>query len=156
MGGGSLFDVGPYPLHAWSALTLGNLKIAINSIERNMSSTGVDMTTRIDSTLNGSIAAHALTSFEREEEQVLLVTGSLSSIENIGNDAFTSYKNTSVLKIGNTLESFAPVDPYQLMVENFGARMNGETSWILPFEETIRVMEILDQIAATKGGLNPS
>ena len=156
MGGGSLFDVGPYPLHAWSALTQGNFNMTINSVERNMSSTDVDMTTRIDSTLNGSIAAHALTSFERDEEQELLVTGSLLSIENIGNDAFTSYKNTSVLTIGDTLETFAPVDPYQLMVENFGARMNGEKSWILPFEETIRVMEILDQIAATKGGLNPS
>jgi predicted dehydrogenase len=147
MGGGSLFDVGPYPLHAWSALTQGSLKMQINSIQRNTGSTGVDMTTRIDATLNGSIAVNALTSFEREEEQLLLVTGSVSSIENIGNDAFTSLRNPSVLKVGDLLESFAPVDPYQLMVENFGARINGEESWILPIEETIRVMEILDEIA---------
>jgi D-xylose 1-dehydrogenase (NADP+, D-xylono-1,5-lactone-forming) len=147
MGGGSLFDVGPYPLHAWSALTQGNLKMKINSIQRNTGSTGVDMTTRIDATLNGSIAVNALTSFEREEEQLLLVTGSVSSIENIGNDAFTSLRNPSVLKVGDLLESFAPVDPYQLMVENFGARINGEESWIIPIEETIRVMEILDEIA---------
>jgi predicted dehydrogenase len=155
MGGGSLFDVGPYPLHAWSALTQGKLSITINSVERNMSSTGVDMTTRIDATLNGSITVNALTSFEREEEQELLVSGSLSSIENIGNDAFTSFKNPSVLKVGESLENFAPVDPYQLMVENFGARIKGETSWILPIEESIRVMEILDQIAVTKSGSKP-
>ena len=154
MGGGSLFDVGPYPLHAWSALTQSNLNMTINSVERNMGSTGVDMTTRIDATLNEYIAAHALTSFEREEEQELLVTGSLSSIENIGRDAFTSFKSTSVLRFGNTLESFAPVDPYQLMIENFGAKINGETSWILPINESIRVMEILDQIAATQSGTN--
>jgi predicted dehydrogenase len=147
MGGGSLFDVGPYPLHAWSALTQGNLKMKINSVQRNIGSTGVDMTTRIDATLNGSITVNALTSFERDEEQQLLVTGSLSSIENIGNDAFTSLRNPSVLKVGDLLEHFAPVDPYQLMVENFGARINGEESWILPIEETIRVMEILDEIA---------
>jgi predicted dehydrogenase len=147
MGGGSLFDVGPYPLHAWSALTQGNLKMKINSVQRNIGSTGVDMTTRIDATLNGSITVNALTSFERDEEQQLLVTGSLSSIENIGNDAFTSLRNPSVLKVGESLENFAPVDPYQLMVENFGARINGEESWILPIEETIRVMEILDEIA---------
>jgi len=155
MGGGSLFDVGPYPLHAWSALTQGNLNMTINSVERNLSSTGVDMTTRIDAMLNGSIIVNALTSFEQEEEQQLLVTGSVSSIENIGNDAFTSLRNPSILKVGKSLESFAPVDPYQLMVVNFGARINGETSWILPFEETIRVMEILDQIAATKSGTKP-
>jgi len=147
MGGGSLFDVGPYPLHAWSALTQGNLKMKINSVQRNIGLTGVDMTTRIDATLNGSIAVDALTSFEREEEQLLLVTGSLSSIENVGNDAFTSLRSPSVLKVGDSLENFAPVDPYQLMVENFGARINGEASWILPIEETIRVMEILDEIA---------
>ena len=156
MGGGSLFDVGPYPLHTWSALTKGNLNVTINSIERKMGSTGVDMTTRIDATLNGSIAANVLTSFEREEEQELLVTGSLSSIENIGNDAFTSYRNTSVLRIGNTLETFAPVDPYQIMVENFGARIKGEESWILPIEESTRVMKILDEIASTSSGSNPS
>jgi predicted dehydrogenase len=147
MGGGSLFDVGPYPLHAWSALTQGNLKMKINSIQRNTGPTGVDMTTRIDATLNGSITVNALTSFERDEEQQLLVTGSLSSIENIGNDAFTSLRNPSVLKVGESLENFAPVDPYQLMVENFGAQVKGEASWILPVEETIRVMEILDEIA---------
>jgi xylose dehydrogenase (NAD/NADP) len=156
MGGGSLFDVGPYPLHAWSALTQGNLNMKINSVQRSMGSTGVDMTTRIDATLNGSIAVNALTSFEREEEQQLLVTGSLSSIENIGNDAFTSLRNSSVLKVGDSLESFAPVDPYQLMVENFGARINGQTSWILPINESIRVMEILDQIASTSSRSNPS
>lgn len=147
MGGGSLFDVGPYPLHAWSALTQGNLKMKINSIQRNTGPTGVDMTTRIDATLNGSITVNALTSFERDEEQQLLVKGSISTIENIGNDAFTSLRNPSVLKVGDLLENFAPVDPYQLMVENFGARINGEESWILPIEETIRVMEILDEIA---------
>ena len=147
MGGGSLFDVGPYPLHAWSALTQGNLKMTINSVQRNIGSTGVDMTIRINATLNGSIAVDALTSFEQDEEQQLLVTGSLSSIENIGNDAFTSLRNPSVLKVGDSLENFAPVDPYQLMVENFGSQIIGEASWILPIEETIRVMEILDEIA---------
>ena len=152
MGGGSLFDVGPYPLHAFSALTNGDLKLVINSVERNLSTTGVDMTTQIDATINNSIAAHALTSFEREEEQKLVVTGSLATIENVGNDAFTSLRSPSILKVGDSIEKFAPVDPYQLMVENFGSRILGEPSWILPMNETIRVMEILDEIAATKGG----
>ena len=152
MGGGSLFDVGPYPLHAFSALTQGNLTMVINSVERNTSATGVDMTTRIDATINSSIIAQALTSFEREEEQKLVVTGSLATIENVGNDAFTSLRNPSILKIGDTIEKFAPVDPYQLMVENFGSHILGEPSWILPMSETIRVMEILNEIAATKGG----
>jgi predicted dehydrogenase len=152
MGGGSLFDVGPYPLHAFSALTQGNLKLAINSVERNTAKTGVDMTTRISATIDNVIAAQALTSFEREEEQKLVVTGSLATIENVGNDAFTSLRNPSILKVGDMIEKFAPVDPYQLMVENFGSRILGEPSWILPMSETIRVMEILDEIAATKGG----
>jgi D-xylose 1-dehydrogenase (NADP+, D-xylono-1,5-lactone-forming) len=154
MGGGSLFDVGPYPLHAFSALTQGNLKLAVNSVERNTSTTGVDMTTRISATINNTIEAHALTSFEREEEQKLIVTGSLATIENLGNDAFTSLRSPSILKVGDSIEKFAPVDPYQLMVENFGARVLGEPNWILPMNETIRVMEILDHIAATKCGLS--
>jgi hypothetical protein len=126
--------------------------MVINSVQRNTSTTGVDMTTRIDATINSSIVAKALTSFEREEEQKLVVTGSLVTIENVGNDAFTSLRNPSILKVGETIEEFAPVDPYQLMVENFGSRIVGQPSWILPINESIRVMEILDEIAATKGG----
>ena len=152
MGGGSLFDVGPYPLHAFSALTNGDLTMEIESVERTTAPTGVDMTTRINATINNVIEAHALTSFEREEEQKLVVTGTLATIENVGNDAFTSLRNPSILKVGDTIEKFAPVDPYQLMVENFGSRLLGEPSWCLPMKETIRVMEILDEIAATKGG----
>jgi hypothetical protein len=109
------------------------------------------MTTQISATINNTIEAHALTSFEREEEQKLVIAGSLATIENVGNDAFTSLRNPSILKIGDTIEKFASVDPYQLMVENFGSRLLGEPSWILPMKETIRVMEILDEIAATKG-----
>jgi hypothetical protein len=123
--------------------------MVINSVERNTAPTGVDMTTRIDATINNSIVAKALTSFEREEEQKLVVTGSLATIENVGNDAFTSLRSPSILKVGETIEEFAPVDPYQLMVENFGSRILGESSWILPMNETIRVMEIMDEIAAT-------
>ena len=155
MGGGSLFDVGPYPLHAFSALTKGKLNMSINSVQRNISASGVDMTTKIDAVLNGTIAVNVLTSFEQEEEQQLLVTGSISTIENIGNDAFTSLRKPSVLKVGDSFENFAPVDPYQLMVENFGARIKGEESWILPINESIRVMEILDEIALVKSQSKP-
>jgi predicted dehydrogenase len=155
MGGGSLFDVGPYPLHAFSALTQGKLNMSINSVQRNVAASGVDMTTRFDAVLNETIAVNALTSFEREEEQQLLVTGSISTIENIGNDAFTSLRKPSVLKVGGSVENFAPVDPYQLMVENFGARIQGEESWILPINESIRVMEILDEIASVKSQSKP-
>ena len=146
MGGGSLFDVGPYQIHPWAALAGVDVKFNISSLVQNIGSTGVDLTTQVSGVLNNNITVNALASFEREEAQKLLISGSLATIEFVGQEAFTSWKSQSTLRINDSLEEFAPVDPYQLMVEGMGARLNGAQSWLPPLRESIRVMQILDQV----------
>jgi D-xylose 1-dehydrogenase (NADP+, D-xylono-1,5-lactone-forming) len=147
MGGGSLLDVGLYQVHAWAAFTEEMAVFSIINIRRNVGSSGVDLTTEFSGVIDGSIEVSAVASFEREEEQRLLVTGESLSIESLGNQAFTSWNSESTLRVGNTEEKFAPVDPYDVMVEQFGARILGETSWLPSLDESLRVMEILDQVA---------
>jgi hypothetical protein len=87
------------------------------------------------------------------ENQTLVVRGEKQSIEMVGNQAFTSWHSPSTLRLGDHLEEFAAVDPYMLMIENFGRRINGEKSWVLPLENSIWVQKVGDQLRAHSGSI---
>lgn len=148
MGGGSLLDVGVYQAHAWVALNPRAMNLQISSVEENMGTSGVDLTSKISGRLGESINIDAIASFEMPEQQRLVISGDLSSIEFLGNDAFTSWHKESDLRIGDQVERFAPVDPYRLMVERFGEHISGEDGWIMPMSQSLAVMQIIDQISA--------
>jgi len=148
MGGGSLLDVGLYQVHAWAALLPGVMDLTISSVKENPSDSGVDLTTKISGLLASSVTVDAIASFEMPEQQHLVIKGELGTIELLGNDAFTSWQKESALRIGDQEEQFAPVDPYQLMVENFGEHIMGKDGWIVPMEQSLAVMQVLDQISA--------
>ena len=148
MGGGSLLDVGVYLAHAWAALHPSALNMQISSVEENMSTSGVDLTTKISGRLSESVNIDAIASFEMPEQQHLVISGDLASIEFLGNEAFTSWHKESDLRIGDQVERFAPVDPYRLMVEHFGEYISGEDGWIMPMKQSLAVMQVIDQIKA--------
>jgi predicted dehydrogenase len=146
MGGGSLLDVGVYQGHFWRALVHGEPELSINTLRQNMARTGVDLTTEIVGTLGVSVEISALSSFEMPEAQKLVVTGELATIQCPGSDAFTSWHSPSSLRIGDHIEEFAPVDPYRLMIENFGAHISGESAWIPSIDQSLYVAKLLNQI----------
>jgi xylose dehydrogenase (NAD/NADP) len=146
MGGGSLLDVGVYQAHTWSALCGNRPTLSIESVVRNVGATGVDLTTQITGTLSSGIKVGALTSFEKQEAQHLVITGSEATIECMGNDAFTSWKKPSSMRVGDHLEEFPAIDPYAVMIENFGCYIQGEPSWTPQIEDSLYVMGLLDQI----------
>ena len=148
MGGGSLLDVGVYQAHAWAALHPTAMNLQISSVVENISTSGVDLTSKISGRLGGTVKIDAIASFEMPEQQRLVISGDLSSIEFLGNEAFTSWHKESNLRIGDQVERFAPVDPYQLMVERFGEHISGEDGWIMPMSQSLAVMQVIDQIKA--------
>ena len=145
-GGGSLFDVGPYVIHSLIAFLGEQMKFELMSITRNRSETGIDLTTNFDALINSSIQAKGETSFEKQEMQKLEISGSLASMQCVGNEAFTSWHALSALQIGDSLENFEAVDAYQLMIEEFGSRIKGENGWVVPLEDSRLAMAILDQL----------
>ena len=145
MGGGSLLDVGPYQIHTWVALMGKNLNFKVDSFKENIGETGVDLTSEISGLVNESVKVSALTSFEKPENQSLVVSTSETKLSFIENEAFTSWKKASTLQIGDTVEEFAPVDAFTLMVEAFGSKVNSESTWIPKISESVKVMELLDQ-----------
>jgi len=146
MGGGALFDIGVYPLHAIAALVGENAKAVIQSCDVNFGPTGIDLTTKWSIRLGESIIGSGLASFEMPEDQTLIVRGEKQSVEMVGNQAFTSWHSPSTLRLGDHIEEFVAVDPYMLMIENFGRRINGEESWVLPLEISLWVQKVGDQL----------
>ena len=148
MGGGALFDVGVYPLHAMAALVGGNAQVEIQKCDVTTGPTGIDLTTTWQLRFAGSITAQGVASFEMPEHQSLIVHGSKGSVELIGSEAFTSWNSPSQLRLGENIEEFDAVDPYQLMIENFGKKVQGQESWVLPLETSLFVQRALDQLRA--------
>ena len=147
MGGGSLLDVGPYQLHTWVAMLDGKIDLDLTSVERTVGSSGVDLTTQLVGTINKTISVRALASFEQPENQKLIITGTEKTLECLGTDTFTSWKSQSELSVGDGVEVFAPIDPYQEMIEQFSARVRGDAGWVPKLSQSIRTAELLDQIA---------
>jgi predicted dehydrogenase len=146
MGGGALFDIGVYPLHAMAAIVGESAQTVIQRCDVNFGETGIDLTTKWSISCNDLIIANGLASFEMPEDQTLVVRGEKQSVEMVGNQAFTSWHSPSTLKLGDHEETFAAVDPYMLMIENFGRKINGEESWVLPPESSLWVQKVGDQL----------
>ncbi|ASY22311.1 dehydrogenase [Candidatus Planktophila versatilis] len=148
MGGGALFDVGVYPLHAMAALVGDNAQMEIQKCDVTTGPTGIDLTTTWQLRFAGSITAQGVASFEMPENQSLIVHGEKESVELVGKEAFTSWNSQSQLRLGENIEEFDAVDPYQLMIENFGKKIQGQESWVLPLETSLFVQRALDQLRA--------
>jgi len=146
MGGGALFDVGIYPLHAITALIGDNASTVIKSCDVKVGPTGIDLTSRWVMRINDLITASGLASFEMPENQSLIVRGEKSSVELIGTQAFTSWHSASSLRLGQQVEEFKAVDPYMLMIENFGKKIHDQESWVLPLETSLSVQKMLGQL----------
>ena len=146
MGGGALYDVGVYPLHAIAALMGGGAQAAVESCDVKVGPTGIDLTSTWRMRIDGSITASGVASFEMPENQSLIVRGEKNSVELVGTQAFTSWHSASSLRLGEHFEEFEAVDTYLLMIQNFGKKIRGQESWVLPLETSLSVQKMLDQL----------
>jgi len=146
MGGGALLDTGGYQVHAWAALTGGAHIVDVVQARTSTGPSGVDLTTSVTAVMDGVIRATALSSFEQDEAQHLVVRGSKDNAAMGIGPAFTAWREETSLIIGKREELFAPVDAYQVMIEEVSARIEGREAWVVPIGDSVRVAEILDTI----------
>jgi D-xylose 1-dehydrogenase (NADP+, D-xylono-1,5-lactone-forming) len=149
MGGGALLDLGPYLLHLWASLTGPTSKINYTQINQNFSGSAVDMTTIFTAEIDKTVLANATASFIQAPKQEITINTQSALIEFSEGEAFTNHNAPSALTIAGHKESFAPVDPYQLMIEEFAAITQGKTNTIAPLATTLQVTAQLEEIAAT-------
>jgi predicted dehydrogenase len=147
MGGGALLDVGGYQAHAWVALTAGAADMRLTDVNRRMGATGVDLTTGAVAVLDDRVSVSMLCSFDLPEQQTLTVIGSAVRAEMVRGAAFTSWREESALAVGGRFETFAPVNAYVAMIDAVSKRTLGEDAWVVPLEDSLRVAQIVDEIA---------
>jgi predicted dehydrogenase len=146
MGGGALFDIGVYPLHAIAAIVGDNARVEIENCNVNVGPTEIDLTTNWKMRINNLITANCLASFEMPEKQSLVITGENQKITFVGDQAFTSWHSSSTLQVGDSTEQFEAVDPYMIMIENFGKKIQSKECWVLPLETSLWVQKAVDQL----------
>lgn len=146
MGGGALLDVGCYQAHLWLMLLGENAEFSIDNVDVVRGDTHIDLTTSVRATLNQSIHADALCSFDMAPEQRISVTGASASLHTGDGEAFTLWKQDATLIIGDAVEKFPADDAFALMVQDISAAINGEEATVFPSSSSLRVAEILDSI----------
>jgi D-xylose 1-dehydrogenase (NADP+, D-xylono-1,5-lactone-forming) len=147
MGGGALLDVGGYQVHLWLMLLGETTSCDITNVQRTIGPTGIDLTTSVHARLNNKIDALALSSFDLAPEQTIAVRGTTSSLRIGDGEAFTFWKQRGTLVIGDTVEVFEPSDAFALMVHEVSAAIRGDEAFVFPWEDSVRVAEIVDEIA---------
>jgi predicted dehydrogenase len=147
MGGGALLDVGCYQAHAWVALTNGAIELEIEDLSRDIGPTGVDLTTDVSVRINGTVTAHAVSSFALPSQQQFIVQGSNGSMRTGDGESFTTWNEASSLHINDVVEEFAVTNAFVEMVENVSRVIESQEGWVVPSADSIRVAHILDSIA---------
>lgn len=157
LGGGSLLDVGTYQLQLWRALINPWTSPTFLKIDQVLNSTGADLSTQILAEVKVAktlLKLSAQSSFVAPEKQFAKITGTKSRIEFTESLAFTSWKESSSLQIGDHTEVFPATDAYQLMIEAVSAKIRGEDTWVLPIQESLDVALLLDAASAFSAPLS--
>lgn len=147
LGGGSLLDVGVYQAHLWLMLLNEEVNFSVESVEQTMGATGVDLTTRAQLRLNTSVTAHLLSSFDLSPQQQIEVIGTTATMRTGEGEAFTLWKQSSTLHVGETVEHFAPDDAFALMMHDVSDAIEGGNAVIFPNTSSLRATQMTDAIA---------
>jgi xylose dehydrogenase (NAD/NADP) len=145
-GGGALYDVGIYPLHSLIACLPDVTSLDVIQVDRVMSHHGVDVTTTATITWGAESRASIACSFVMPESQRLTIRGSAGEVTVTDNQAFTTWRSASTLRVGDHVEEFPAVDAYQIMFEEISERIRGDNGWLLPPQDSIRVAQTVDAL----------
>lgn len=147
-GGGALYDLGPYAMAAPVWLT-GSADFTAHRVERLLHPGGVDLTTRAWMRA-GDVEAFCVTAMNIPDSEWLVVTGADGTAWLPGGDAFTSRDTPSILEVvgrdGRRTEEFAPVDPYQCMLDAVSRRIRGAADWVMPLAESLAFARLFDHL----------
>ena len=146
LGGGALLDLGPYPLHLIPSLFGSVARVELLEVNQEIGPSGVDLVTKVEALINGSIKFNFNVSFVGQLSQEISISGSSGEIKFLEGAAFTNWNEPSTLQVNDEIYSFESVDAYQLMVEAVSDVILGKPGWIPPHSESLFVMDLLDQI----------
>ena len=147
--GGALLDIGCYQINAWVALTNGAKDLKINTVERKLGPTKIDLTTDVKATINNQIEAHFISSFDFDAPQKLKIDGRSGSIATESGESFSTWREPSSLRVNDRIEQFYSVDAFVEMIQQVSEQVANNSGWVMPLTDSLRVAQILDQIIAS-------
>ena len=146
IGGGILYDLGPYSTVAPLWL-MGFPEVSDLSVQSVAHAGGVDETTRVNYKL-GDVVCETVASCNIPETSWLIVEGDKGTARMLGDNVFNSRHADSKLEVtvgGKVrVEEFGPVDPYQIMADNFARKAQGGSDWVMPLTESLRFAQLFD------------
>jgi len=148
LGGGALLDIGCYQINAWVALTNGAKDLKINTVERKLGPTKIDLTTEVYATINNSIKAHLISSFDFDAPQKLKIDGRSGSVATESGESFSTWREPSSLRVNDRIEQFYSVDAFVEMIQQVSEQVANNSGWVMPTTDSLRVAQIVDQIIA--------
>ena len=149
LGGGALLDIGCYQANMWVALTNGAKDLKIDTVERKIGPTKIDLTTEVNATINGNVKAHLISSFDFDAPQKLKIEGSSGSVATESGESFSTWREPSSLRINDRIEQFYSVDAFVEMAQQVSEQVANNSGWVMPLTDSLRVAQILDQIIAS-------
>ena len=153
LGGGGLYDLGPYsvaaPLWLMDFAPTSNIQTEVK-----WHPGGSDETLKVTFNIGGA-KAEAITSMATDDTLYFDVIGTKGSVKMGGNDAFNSHNKPSTLEIDiegkKSVENFEACDPYQLMADSFSNKIRGRESWLMPLSESLKFAEFFDEVFKVMG-----
>ena len=148
LGGGALLDIGCYQANTWVALTQGANDLKINSVDRKIGPTKIDLTTEVKAIINNKTSVQLMSSFEKDVTQILKIEGSSGIIATESGEAFSTWREPSSLRVNDRVEQFSTVDAFVEMAQEVSKKVASNSGWVMPLADSFRVAQILDQIIA--------
>ena len=148
LGGGALLDIGCYQANMWVALTQGASDLKINSVDRKIGPTKIDLTTEVKALINGKTSVRLMSSFEKDVPQILKIEGSSGVIATEAGEAFSTWREPSSLRVSDHIEHFGEVDAFVEMIQQVSEQIANGSGWVMPTGDSLRTAQILDQIIA--------
>lgn len=145
-GGGALYDVGIYPLHALIACLPDVESVAIIDTEQQFSESGIDLTTNATVEWSSGTRGSITGSFAMPPSQRFALRGTQGAIRIDDDQAFASWREPTELIVDGEVERFPAVDAYQIMFEEMSSRIAGGDGWVLPPRDSLIVARAIDHI----------
>ncbi len=149
LGGGALLDIGCYQANTWVALTQGANDLKVNSVDRKIGPTKIDLTTEVKAIINNKTSVQLMSSFEKDVTQILKIEGSSGIIATESGEAFSTWREPSSLRVNDRVEQFSTVDAFVEMAQEVSKKVASNSGWVMPLADSFRVAQILDQIIAS-------
>ena len=155
-GGGAILDVGPYVLdaalmaaRAGGAGSADELEIVTRDLVRGDPAGMGEVMLSLDAGIRmGRTTAQLSISIDRPAQQEFRVEGDQGTLVWTGGEAFTVWKQACELELVNVdglrIETFEPVDPYRLMVEQSMRSMAGREESLMPVTDSLLLAHGLD------------